>query len=178
MADYDPWYLPQSVCYLIQCAIKTTVRQSHMSTPSVATASHKDVSAIKHLTEHNDSNLLPPSRTLPLSCQCFDGNVGEAALECSLAAVALTILALPVSRPRQWQHARLALRKTNYPAWLFLPWACTYPLKQSTRLITMTMPADNAVCTSTSERQDRLGEDDNENTRESTERFETEYRRN
>ncbi len=98
-ADYDPWYLPQSVRYLIQCAIKTTVRQSHTATPSVPTASHKDVSAIKHLTEHNDSNLLPPSRPLPLSCQCFDGNVGEAALECSLAAVALTILALPVSRP-------------------------------------------------------------------------------
>lgn len=131
-----------------------------MPTPPVPTASHEDISAIKHLTEHNDSNLLPPSRPLPLSCQCFDGNVGEAALECSLAAVALTILALPVC-VLIWHWG-----KTNYPAWLLLPWACTYPLKQSTRLITMTMPADNAVCTSTSERQDRLVEDGNENTRE------------
>ncbi|TRY95422.1 hypothetical protein DNTS_004833 [Danionella cerebrum] len=52
---------------------------------------HEDISAMKHLTEHNDSNLFPPSRLLPLSCQCFDCVKAKAVLEFSLAAVALTI---------------------------------------------------------------------------------------
>lgn len=49
------------------------------SLPTVPTASHKDISAIKHLTEHNDSNLLPPSRPQPLSCHYFDGLRGACA---------------------------------------------------------------------------------------------------
>lgn len=140
-----------------------------MPTPSaqtVPTASHKDVSAIKHLTEHNDSNLLPPSRPLPLSCQWFDGVYGR--LRWNAAWLLLPWQSKHFLFPVHDSGGALVWHwgKTNYPAWLLLPWACTYPLKQSTRLITMTMPADNAVCTSTSERQDRLGKYGNENTRE------------